>query len=1031
MKLADKAAPDFANKMFLCLTMLRSTASGLSKRGLTVMVSVCLWLGLTLGVSPEVSGLPIGSRVSNKCCPGASGPYFVQNVGQLRYSDTTAASDVIAYAVLGDVSVYVRQTGISYVMRKSWLNPDAWSQNPNGGAFVSVSDTTLSDLELYEMKPRGKHQLDRVDMRLDSANTPSSIQFKDTLTSTSSFTYDTSSWSGALHFRRIRINGVYDDIDWEIYISADGKLKYDYIVHPGGDPDDIVEHYPSCLSMCMGGGMMGGCLLVEFNLGQLVQEKPFVYQADPDLDQRAFAAAYNIDTTTRRVRIDIAPGWNSSLDLIIDPYLTWATYGGNGNGANSDENRFTSVATDASDNSVWVLGNALKGTTIPDEVNEPISTYDFDCYVLKFNDDGALLNSHVFGGDHFDFGHEIVIDNENTAWIVGVTMSKSFPDLNNQPQNHRHIDPENRSGWPSESRTLDLALGKERPAGFVVQLNTASNAVEYATHFLTNRGTVCTTIAVNRLDNSIWVGGSSNVWGWSNSFMNDPDMYDDIMRPCSCSTCCGYPPLVDPADRSSVIATSFNYLTPRMADGDGYVAFVIRLKNDLNTLYDENNPGDYYPYDLASVDPPTKIQEHGRITYFAQVGGNGAFNEVQDIEVDNAGNVWLLGTTNSDACLVAYAPDPATECCGDHGVISNERDGIDPYCNRTILDVSSTEDPFKNARSLECKHHYCFNDCAPCSTSMVGCRHCLCDLYLMKFTPTDSVVQYFTYIGGEYEEGLRLEFGWGSEHHSFYQRPRLSVSPNGEHVWVGGFTRSPDLFEEADGPEITTTPLQAAMSEGDRSDGFLLYFDGAGEYQYGTYLGGAGEQRVTGLKANNDGTAWVGGYTFTGDMASHLDVQSAGQVDAGDAYVQARYADPNRDDYTQPRKRGGEIFLSKIDPTETEPVFFTYYGGINNEALTDMTLNSAGELLLVGFTNSLCLGNEFQGLPLYRPDAQDVHYLRYPIGAPSPFPDQPPKYEGLIVRFSPAPVAGDGSCGCMGKPGCVIIRDLDCLVGCE
>ena len=54
---------------------------------------------------------------------------------------------------------------------------------------------------------------------------------------------DKTKWvHGAKSYKSVRYNGIYNNIDMEIYSEFEW-MKYDFIVHPGGNPNDIQINY--------------------------------------------------------------------------------------------------------------------------------------------------------------------------------------------------------------------------------------------------------------------------------------------------------------------------------------------------------------------------------------------------------------------------------------------------------------------------------------------------------------------------------------------------------------------------------------------------------------------------------------------------------------------------------------------------------------------------------------------------------------------------------------------------------------------
>ncbi|HUK91883.1 MAG TPA: SBBP repeat-containing protein [Blastocatellia bacterium] len=83
------------------------------------------------------------------------------------------------------------------------------------------------------------------------------------------------------------------------------------------------------------------------------------------------------------------------------------------------------IAADPSNKSVLYAGSA--------SVSHP--------FVVKLSPTGALLFSTLVGGEGYDAGLGIAVDNTGNVWLTGVTFSKSFPTVNGiQPANAGSFD---------------------------------------------------------------------------------------------------------------------------------------------------------------------------------------------------------------------------------------------------------------------------------------------------------------------------------------------------------------------------------------------------------------------------------------------------------------------------------------------------------------------------------------------------------------------------------------------------------------
>jgi hypothetical protein len=146
--------------------------------------------------------------------------------------------------------------------------------------------------------------------------------------------------------------------------------------------------------------------------------------------------------------------YDSSLPLVIDPVLSFATYVGGSGDDYGDR-----IAVDK-DGNIYVTGET-ESTNLP-TISPFQATFggEFDAFVIKLNAAGnMLIYSTYLGGSKTEYGNGIAVDASGSAYITGHTKSDDFP-------------------------TKNAVYGKYSfPDGFVTKLNPAGNALVYSTYY--------------------------------------------------------------------------------------------------------------------------------------------------------------------------------------------------------------------------------------------------------------------------------------------------------------------------------------------------------------------------------------------------------------------------------------------------------------------------------------------------------------------------------------------------------------------
>ncbi|QDU67594.1 hypothetical protein [Engelhardtia mirabilis] len=243
------------------------------------------------------------------------------------------------------------------------------------------------------------------------------------------------------------------------------------------------------------------------------------------------------------------------------------------------------------------------------------------------------------------------------------------------------------------------------------------------------------------------------------------------------------------------------------------------------------------------------------------------------------------------------------------------------------------------------------------------------EAFVICLAPDGASVIWSTFLGGIGDDVGRA----------------LDVSEDGSLVWVAGSSRSSDF------------PLPAAAldpTKGDFDDGFVARLSGEGTVlDWGTFLGGAGHDRIEDLARTVSGDVIVAGTTDSPNFPATAGVGQTspqGGEDAflsklsaaGDALIWSTYFGGALDDgghalavaandqvflagttsssdlptsgtAFQPTRAGSEDgFVARFTTTASTILFGTYLGGSGEEQVRALTLGVGGEVLVAGRTGS-------------------------------------------------------------------------------
>ncbi|HVS97740.1 MAG TPA: hypothetical protein VHE54_14700, partial [Puia sp.] len=224
---------------------------------------------------------------------------------------------------------------------------------------------------------------------------------------------DTTKWGrNCKVFQGVTYRNIYPNIDVRYYTN-NGQLKYDIIVHPGGDLSRVRMQYTGADKL----STHKGKLLIGTSVGTVTQLAPVSYLSNEAgrTDIRCRPSIHNGNV----VSFDV-PDHDPNATLVIDPVIIFCSFTG------SKVSNWGFTATPGPDGSFFA-GGIVFGSAFPYTTGAIQPTYgggQFDVGIIKLNSSGS---SKVFatylGGTDSETPHSLICDGSGELVVLGRTYS--------------------------------------------------------------------------------------------------------------------------------------------------------------------------------------------------------------------------------------------------------------------------------------------------------------------------------------------------------------------------------------------------------------------------------------------------------------------------------------------------------------------------------------------------------------------------------------------------------------------------------
>ena len=488
---------------------------------------------------------------------------------------------------------------------------------------------------------------------------------------------DASKWrTGIPTYGEVVYRDLWPGIDM-VFRGASGRLKYEFVVHPGADPSRIGLAYRGVERLALGAG---GALLIHTPWGTLRDEKPRSFQV---VDGRRVPVESRFAVDKRSYGFSLG-AYDASRPLVIDPGLLYSTYLG---GAAFEEARHVALGPDGS---MYVTGftNSPMFPSTPGAF-DPTRDGSSDGFVMKFDAAGALAYGTFVGGSSADNASSLAVDAGGNAYIAGWTDSTDFPTTPGALETSLQaaqdgfvskIAPDGSDlvystylGGQANTAATDVAVGSDGSAfvigstglfpttqgafdeelndsddGFVAKLSPDGSTLDYATYL---GGSDCD-LSGSAMGVEVDASGSAYVVGYTSAddFPTTPGAFDTTAEGCSFAD--GFVTKLNPSGSALEYSTLLNG-----ESNQPDVAFGIDVDADGNAYVTGATQSPEFPTTAGAYDPThnghvdafaTKLNAAGSGLVFSTfLGGSGPENGTA-IALHEGGDVFVSGGSSSD-----------------------------------------------------------------------------------------------------------------------------------------------------------------------------------------------------------------------------------------------------------------------------------------------------------------------------------------------------------------------------------------------
>ncbi len=326
---------------------------------------------------------------------------FIENKGQIKDQHGQPRDDVDFYLQSAGLTLFVGNGQLQYQYIKR-------------GQYAAIYAVGVS---AAENQLRSAASTYRLEVHLEGANPEAKILKEMPLGAR--YNYYTGNAPNGItavqSYGKITYKDIYPSIDWVLY-TEEGKLKYDFVVHPGGEVSDIRMLYKGATEIQK---MGDGSLVIHNPMGIVEEAAPYSYELN---SKRKVNSEYILQGHEVRFQTGSYEG-----TLVIDPGVEWATYfGGDQQETSGAQNG--SLVVDSQSNSFITASTSSISSIATTGAFQTEMADNMDFFVAKFDSMGNLIWGTYYGGSSsmlftMDMLGAIDLDDFGNLYLAGMTTS--------------------------------------------------------------------------------------------------------------------------------------------------------------------------------------------------------------------------------------------------------------------------------------------------------------------------------------------------------------------------------------------------------------------------------------------------------------------------------------------------------------------------------------------------------------------------------------------------------------------------------